>query len=79
VEADLLLQRDGIADGLILDARQSRGGDLVALMRLPRPMQLGRAQEAADLIGAEGWDRAFGQDALPISAGSHRARCCAQL
>ena len=68
-EPDLLLQPHRLADRLVLDAGKLGRGELVAVARLARPAQLLRAQQGADMIGAErrlgtlrqGWSRWFVQ------------------
>src|SRR6185312_7848095 len=57
----LLLQLHDIADRLVLDAGELGCGERVALPRLARLAQPLRAQQAADMVGAEGRRGSFGQ------------------
>ena len=54
LEADLLLLADRLLDLAVLDFLQLRGGDLAALMPGARFLERCRAQQRADVIGAEG-------------------------
>jgi len=56
-EADLLLHPDRIADRRIFDAAQFLARETAGLMLGSRPQQLRRTQQAADMVGAEGWTR----------------------
>ena len=53
VQADLLLHVDRVADAAVLDLAQARGRDLAGRGIGARLRQLGRAQQAADMVGAE--------------------------
>jgi hypothetical protein len=52
-QADLLLHADGVRDGTVLDRAQLLAGDPAGGRVLPRPEQLWRAEQAADMVGAE--------------------------
>ena len=66
LQPDALLQRDGVADGRILDRAQRRGGDFPGLTIAPRLQQRSGPQHAADVIGMEGWiEMSFGHRCLP--------------
>ena len=53
LEADRLLLRDRLPDASILDLRERRSGELAAPRFRPCLAQLGRAEQAADVVGAE--------------------------
>ena len=53
-QADVALQLHDVADRGILGRAELVAVDPAGRVVLPRPQQLGRAQEAADVIGAEG-------------------------
>src|SRR5229473_6432348 len=53
LEADLLLHADRIANRCVLDAAQLFGREPPGLMLGSGPQQFRRAQQAADMIGAE--------------------------
>jgi hypothetical protein len=53
LEANLLLNPDHIPDHIVLDAAQFFGREATGLMLGPRPQQFRRAQQAADVVGAE--------------------------
>jgi hypothetical protein len=57
LQADGLLLRDGLADGRVLDRAALTVGDLATLEAGARIGDGGRAQEAADVVGAEGRGR----------------------
>ena len=50
---DLLLQRDHVADALVLQARKLVVADFLGGMTAERLAQRRRAQQAADVVGAE--------------------------
>src|SRR5207248_2544304 len=60
LQADVALQGDDLADGLVLDRAQLVVGDALRGVVLAGLQQLGRAQQAADVVGAEGWCGALG-------------------
>jgi hypothetical protein len=53
-QAGVLLQPHDVTDGVVLDAAQLVRVHLAGREALPCLQQLGRAQEAADVVGAEG-------------------------
>ena len=53
LEPDLLLHVDGVADAIVLDARELAVADLLAGMAPERLPQCRRPQQAADVIGAK--------------------------
>ena len=65
LQPDLLLHSHDLADRAVLDGAQV-GRDLAASLPLPRIEQLLRAQEAADVIGAEWRCRAGGHGGHPF-------------
>src|SRR6266699_1057789 len=71
LQADVLLQLDGVLDAFVLHGAQRRTVDLALLVSGARGMECLRAQQAADVVGAE---RGFheGAPTPPVSA---RAPC----
>ena len=55
LQPELLLHLDDVADGIFLDFGELCGVDLAGGVLLSRPQQFGRAQEAADMLGAKRW------------------------
>ena len=53
LQADLVLQADNVADGLVLDLAQGRIVDGAGGVLLARPVQGGGPQQAADVVGPE--------------------------
>ena len=64
LQSEILLEADDVADGAVLGGSQVRLGDAALLELLARRQQLGRPQEAADVVGAEGWGGACGHAVL---------------
>ena len=54
-QADLLLHPDGVADRVVLDRAELLRGDAPRGRVLPRAQQRRRAEQAADVVGAERW------------------------
>ena len=54
-QAQVFLLADDVADRLIFDAAQIGLADAAALFVFASLQQLGRTEQAADVIGAEGW------------------------
>ena len=52
-DSGLLLERHRFADAAILDLASGPVGDLAPLVSLQRLLELGRAQKAADMVGAK--------------------------
>src|SRR5262249_30347084 len=65
LQADVLLQRDGGADGVVFELAQGFPGECALLVLLARRQKCGRAQQAANDIGAEWWGGALRHDVLP--------------
>ena len=61
LQAGVVLQIDHLLDRLVLNLAQLVGVDLPGLEPGPGPGQLGRAQQAADVVGPERGCRALGQ------------------
>ena len=62
LQADLALHRNGVAYRRVLDLAQRRCGDRARGVLSACLHELGRAQQAADVVGAKGW----------LSASAHR-------
>src|SRR5262249_42109639 len=75
-ETDLLLHSNRIADRRVLDAMQLPSRQAASLTLGTRAQQLRRAQQTADVIGAERWTRHIDHRNLPIS---HRVLQCTLL
>ena len=54
-QADRLLHADGVADRVVLDRTELLRGDAPRGRLLPRAQQRRRAEQAADVVGAERW------------------------
>jgi hypothetical protein len=68
LQAPVLLPLHDLADGLVLHFAQLRARDLVALeVTIARREELPRAQEAADVVGAERGRGPFGHGAASIA------------
>ena len=76
LQPDLLLLAHDVADRLVLDPLQLLGVDAPRLEVLARLQQRGRSQQAADVVGAEGWRGSRGHARnLPLVRAAHT---CAQ-
>jgi hypothetical protein len=53
LQAGGFLHRDGFTDVAVLDLLQLLSGDFLVLEAFPGLLQFGRAQQAADVVGAE--------------------------
>ena len=69
MQADVLLQLDGVGDGGILDGAQRVGVDAAGGELVARGEQLGRAQQAADVVGPEGRGGAEGHSGSVVGEG----------
>ena len=65
LETDLLLPAHGLADRVVLEAPQRVPVDAAGGEVLTGSQHLWRAQQAADVVGAEGWARARGHRDSP--------------
>jgi hypothetical protein len=64
LESDLLLQRDDLADRLLLDLAQFVVANLAGRLPFARADQVIRPDQAADMVGAEGSVRCLVQGLL---------------
>ena len=71
LQADIFLELDDLGDRLVFDFAQPFGRDLAVRMLFAGFEQDLGAQEAADVIGAEGGGGALGHDSI-VSAVEHR-------
>ncbi len=67
LQADLFLLLDDALDLAVLDLLQLRGRDLALGLLRARLMDRLRTQQAADMIGAEGWSRVFAHCSSALS------------